>query len=99
MSAIDRHAVRELELHMDNTYALYQRLQAVRVNQAKHLNRGNWNLKDSIKGFRHAVDAGAKSYVAEYGGSFSVATRNETARNYAIEFAHENGIPTKNLVG
>lgn len=100
---MDSTAARELELYIENDGRLYDsHVKPVIRNQEGHLNRGRWNLKDSIRGWMHVVDAGAKKYAKDFGGvwhkTFSASTRREVAKRFAKGFAEDHGIPTKHLV-
>lgn len=95
MASVDKHALRELELYIDNDSELYrQRFQPILKNQCKKKKAGRWNQKLAVKGWMYLVDAGAQKYNKEFGDSdtvgsgawhkmFNMATRRALAARYA----------------
>lgn len=89
MASVDKIALRELELFIDNDGALYrQRFMPILKNQCKKKKAGRWNHKLAIKGWMYLVDDGAKKYTKEFGSgawhaAFNMATRRALAARYA----------------
>lgn len=95
MAHVDKVALRELELFIDNDSALYrQRFMPILANQCKKKKAGRWNQKLAVKGWMYLVDDGAKKYKKEFGDSdtvgsgawhkmFNTATRRALAARYA----------------
>jgi hypothetical protein len=97
---VDKVSARELELFIDNDYQLYRQRTAIDANQERHWNKGEYSYALSTKGYMYLVDAGARKYVKEFGGSvrdmFPKAVRMEVARNYADEFRSDQTIDKNN---
>ena len=79
---------RELKMYIDNDSQLYnQRYMPIIKNLSKKMKKGKFDKKLAIKGFMYLVDAGAKKYIRDYGGS-GVFTKRDKLR-VAAEFAGE----------
>jgi len=80
----DEHAATELELYADNTAELYNQKVAILENLKKRLAKGTYDKEKAIKLWMYWVDAAAKRYAKEFGGTwstlFSPTTRLEVAR-------------------
>jgi hypothetical protein len=82
------HEATELYLHIKNSRDLYERFHVPVITRMRaHLERGTYSPKEAIKSFKRIADAGAKSYVEEFGtkadrwhNMFSVADREAVAR-------------------
>lgn len=61
---------RELFLFADNTGELYPLFRDVQANQEKHLAKSRWNREKAIVGWMHFVEASAKQYAKEFGGTW-----------------------------
>jgi hypothetical protein len=93
----DEHAVRELELFIDNDYNLYkQMIQTIQRNQLKKMNNGTWDSELSIKQFKNLADEGAKRYIKQHGSpgekwyiTFPVSERLEVAKTMSKQFVGE----------
>jgi hypothetical protein len=94
---LDEHAVRELELFIDNDYKLYKRMvQPIQKSQLKKIRNGTFNPELSIKQFMYLADDGAKEYVKEHGASgekwyitFPKPERTKVAINLSRQFKTE----------
>ena len=79
---------RELKMYIDNDGQLYnQRYMPIIKNLSKKMKKGKFDKKLAIKGFMYLVDAGAKKYIRDFGGS-GVFTKRDKLR-VAAEFADE----------
>lgn len=101
----DAITARELRLYADNDGDLYrQRFLPILKNQCGHIKRGRYDAKKSVKGWLHFVDAAAKKYARETGGSsdvvagtkwhtmFSAKVRRAVAAQYARETGGAQGM-------
>lgn len=64
----DRHALRELELYMENESSLYRQKQSIIENIKRKMKSGRYNSGLAPKLWMYWVDAGAKAYAKEHGG-------------------------------
>ena len=88
---------RELKLYIDNDYELYRsQTGPTQENLARKHNRGQFDLRKSIKLYSYLVDAGAKKYTREFAGSgakwnelFNPRERQLVATRMAREFKAE----------
>ncbi len=87
---MDKHAIRELELFIDNDGALYRkRFMPILHNQCRHKQRGRWSATQSVKGWMYLVDDGAKKYHRQFGSGgkwndmFPMSVRRALAARYA----------------
>ncbi len=89
MKEIDQDAARELFLFAYSDGKLYQqRILPIIKNLQKKVAKGTYDKELAVKAFQYAADDAAKRYDKEFsgthssnmGGTFSVATRKETAR-------------------
>lgn len=91
---IDTDAARELELYVENDADLYrQQTTSILKNLATKKARGEYKHDLAVKAFGYLMEAGAKKYAKEFGGTwnqmFSPETRREVARRFAKEFETE----------
>lgn len=93
----DNHAARELELYIENDSVLYrQQHEPILKNLATKMVTGKYDKVKSIKLWMYLVDAGAKKYAKDFGGTwntmFSVATRKKVAESlneaFLTEYSH-----------
>jgi len=82
----DPIAARELLLVTENEYSLYRLHQDIEKNLLRKLKSGKYDHSKAAKAWQYWMDAGAKLYVKQYGGSFSPATRAMAAREYADQW-------------
>jgi hypothetical protein len=81
---IDTHLVREIELHIENTYTQYQNIQGVISMVQKHKARGNYSESRAIDGFLNLVVVpGIKDYRREHGRN-SLPARIDAQTKMAI---------------
>jgi hypothetical protein len=87
---LDEVAGRELELYADNDSSLYNQKKSIIKNLQVKMARGEYDPAKAAKLWSYWLDAAAKAYAREFGGSwhetFSTATRAWAARR--VE-AHE----------
>ena len=81
---------RELDLYIMNDQDLYrQRFMPIIMNLARKMKRGVYDHKMAPKLWQYLVDAGAKQYILEFGGTvrqqFPVEARRELAQDIADE--------------
>lgn len=87
---LDSVAAHELYLFAVNDAQLYQtRIIPIIANLKKKIRKGIYNPQLARKLWRYAADDAAKRYAKEYGGSFTVATRQVAADEMAEHFAAE----------
>lgn len=86
----DKVAARELKLYMDNDQQIYRQIRSVRQNLLRKVKSGKYNAALSVKAWMYPVEAGAKKYTREFGGTwhemFPKSTRELVAREYAEGF-------------
>lgn len=82
----DSVAARELLLTTENEYSLYPQHQAIEKSLLRKIKSGRYDHSKAWKAWQYWMDAGAKLYVKQYGGSFSPATRATAAREYADQW-------------
>ncbi len=90
------HETRELELFIDNDAELYrQRTVPIQQNLVKKKLAGTFDLNKAPKLFGYLVEAGAKKYAKEFGGTwnkiFSVADRRKLSMAMAFRFDSDYG--------
>jgi hypothetical protein len=92
---IDEHAATELKLYIDNDGDLYRRqTTSILKNLATKKVRSQYKHDLAVKLFGYLVEAGAKKYAKEFGGTwnkmFDVPTRKHVAeeltRDFEVEF-------------
>lgn len=97
-SVADPVGARELELYIENEYALVGAAnsigKAVMKNLAQKMARGTYDATKAWKGWMYLVDEGAKRYNREFGtkfgtGAFNKATREMVAVRLAEVFESE----------
>lgn len=83
-SVADPVAARELELYIENEYALVGAAnsigKAVMKNLAQKMARGTYDATKAWKGWMYLVDEGAKRYNREFGTKFGVGAFNKATR-------------------
>lgn len=94
--ALDKDAVTELKLFIDNTYSLYNQMTSIQKNLMTKRAQGKYDPKLSVKLWMYLVDAGAKTYTKEYDSSdakwndvFPKDVRMAVAQEFAEEFEEE----------
>lgn len=90
----DEHAATELRLYIDNDADLHRQIAtSIFKNLATKKARGEYKHDLAVKAFGYLMEAGAKKYAKEFGGTwnqmFSPETRREVARRFAKEFETE----------
>jgi len=84
------HEKRELDLYIMNDSELYrQRFMPILMNLARKMKRGVYDHKQAPKLWQYLVDAGAKQYVQEFGGSVKDTFAKDVRQSVAIQFANE----------
>jgi len=84
---LDEHLIREIELHIENTYSQYQNIQGVISMIKKHVARGEYLESRAIDAFNNLVVLpGIKDYRREFGRNslparISAKTKKEIAKN------------------
>lgn len=93
MYGYDRDALRELELYMENESSIYRQKQSIIENIKRKMKSGRYNPSLAPKLWMYWVDAGAKSYVKEFGGPgarvrdmFPKQLRAMLAKQFAEEY-------------
>jgi hypothetical protein len=91
---MDPHAATELELFVENDGDLHRQMTTpIHKNLATKKARGEYQHDLAVKGFMHLMEAGAKKYAKEFGGTwhqiFDVPTRRAVAERFAKEFETE----------
>jgi hypothetical protein len=94
----DKNAAEELKLFIDNDGSLYrQQTTSIFKNLITKVGRGTYDSSKAVTLFMYLVEAGAKKYAKEFGGTwnlmFSVPTRKlvAAAMRDDFEFAAKNG--------
>lgn len=94
----DQNAAEELKLFIDNDGDLYrQQTTSIFKNLITKVGRGTYDSQKAVTLFMYLVEAGAKKYAKEFGGTwnlmFSVPTRKlaAAAMRDDFEFAAKNG--------
>lgn len=92
---------RELELYIDNDYTLYSgQRQSIEANIQRKVKSGKYDPAKAPKLWQYLVDAGAKKYVKEFGGSvrtmFPKKMREELAKEMSNDYAEEHGLKKSN---
>lgn len=85
--------VAELEQYAVNEADLYPQRQSIEKNLATKKARGEYKHDLAVKAFGYFVEAGAKKYAKEFGGTwhkmFDVPTRRAVAKNLTKAFEEE----------
>ena len=85
--------VAELEQYAVNEADLYPQRQSIEKNLATKKARGEYKRDLAVKAFGYFVEAGAKKYAKEFGGTwhkmFDVPTRRAVAENLTTSFEEE----------
>lgn len=89
----DADAAKELALFIENDGDLYrQQWQPILKNLANKRAQGKYDREKAIKLFMYLMESGAKKYAKDMGGTwnvmFSVPTRREAAKEFALNFEH-----------
>ena len=88
--------VSELWQYTVNEYDLHKMQQAIIANLATKKARGVYKRDLAVKGFMPLVEAGAKKYAKEFGGTwhqmFDVPTRRAVAKELVDSFEAENAL-------
>ncbi len=99
-STVDEHAQRELELYIENEYALIGAPtsigKSIDANLRKKVAGGTYDPALAPRAWQHLVDEGAKKYGKEFGSGspiFSAATRRAVAADFARAWEAENLTP------
>lgn len=79
----------ELLLTISNEGTLYNQRQSIEKNLTIKKAKGIFDADLARKLWRYWVDAGAKWYVKHHGGSFTVAERDDVAKELVLEFEAE----------
>lgn len=95
-SSVDPHAARELKLYIENDGDLNsQMVDPIRKNLIKKIEKGIFDFDRSIQAWMNLADYAAHKYISEFNPGmniktmFSKATRWETAKGLATDFAQE----------
>jgi hypothetical protein len=91
--AIDKEALRELVLFIENDGDLYrQQTTSIIKNLSTKMAKGEYDKDKALKLWAYLMDAGAKKYAknfgepAEWNRTFSVETRREAAKEFNDAF-------------
>lgn len=87
---LDEHAMRELELYIDNERELYRQRLEIERNLTAKIAKGRYDPAKAPKLWQYLIDRGAKKYVKEFGGevrlTFPKTERAALATRYARDF-------------
>ena len=87
---LDRHAVQELKLYIENDSDLYQRqIIPIVKNIQRKMKSGKYDHTKAPKLWMYLVDNGAKKYVKEFGGDVRKNFPKDVRHSVAVEFANE----------
>ena len=87
---LDRHAVQELKLYIENDRDLYrQQTVSIIKNIQKKMKSGKYEHLQAPKLWMYLVDNGAKKYVKEFGGDVKNQFPKDVRHSVAVEFANE----------
>lgn len=100
-STVDEHAKRELELYIENEYALIgdskSMGKAIDANLRKKVAKGTYDPGRAPQAWQHLIDEGARRYAKAFSSSerdatqiFSAATRRAVAAEFARAWEAEN---------
>lgn len=100
-STVDEHAKRELELYIENEYALIgdprSMGKAIDTNLRKKVAKGTYDPQKAPQAWQHLIDEGAKRYAKAFSSSerdatqiFNAATRRAVAADFARAWEAEN---------
>lgn len=88
---VDETALRELDIYAENTGELYNQKKAILANVRRKLKSGKYDPTKAPKLWAYWVEAAAKRYAREYGGTwnhiFEKATRDKLALELAMRYA------------
>ena len=87
---LDRHAMVELKLYIENDNQLYrQQVVPIIKNVQRKMKSGKYDHTKAPKLWMYLVDNGAKKYVKEFGGDVKSQFPKDVRLSVAIEFANE----------
>ena len=90
IEALDRHAVTELKLYIENDKDLYkQQIVPIIKNVQRKMKSGKYDHRQAPKLWMYLVDNGAKKYVKEFGGDVKTMFPKDLRLSIANEFANE----------
>jgi len=87
---------KDLEIYIDNEEPLYRQKLAIHKSLDAKVKSGRFDKTKAPKAFSYMVDAGARKYAKEFGGSvrtmFPKSDRDAVAREYTKEYMSERGL-------
>jgi hypothetical protein len=90
---LDEHAIIELSLYIENNADLDKQDKSIESMLITKVEHGKYQQDLAPKAYQYLIDAGAKRYIDEFGGSvattFSKEDRTALATHYAAHFARE----------
>jgi len=87
---LDRHAIQELKLYIENDRDLYrQQIVPIIKNIQRRMKKGTYDHLKAPKLWMYLVDNGAKKYVKEFGGDVKSQFPKDVRHSVAVEFANE----------
>ena len=89
IEALDRHAVTELKLYIENDSDLYRQTVSIVKNIQRKMKSGKYDHTRAPKLWMYLVDAGAKKYVKEFGGDVRSQFPKDVRHSVAVDFANE----------
>jgi hypothetical protein len=85
---IDRHAVQELDLFMENTGELYNQKKSILANVKRKRKSGKYDATKAPKLWAYWVNSGVKQYKKEFpGAEFDKPTRDALAQDLAKRYS------------
>jgi hypothetical protein len=84
---LDADAVRDLELHIDNTSRLYGQRRNIEKNLLRKMQGKTYRRDLAAKAWMYWVDDGAKDYAKEFGGDWSVTFPKKLREFLAMQYA------------
>ena len=88
--ALDREAVRELQLYIENDSDLYRRqIIPIVKNIQRKMKSGKYDHTKAPKLWMYLVDNGAKKYVKEFGGDVKSMFPKDVRHSVAVNMANE----------
>jgi len=86
---VDHHVMHELELYIENTSELYNQKKSIIANIVRRKQKGTYDPRPAPKLWLYWVDAGARMYVKEFGGSVATIFDKPTREALAEELARK----------